>query len=133
NTGDISVNMRARSEDRRDQKEYRLSNGSGNYFGDNFWVIIVVDSNSQSSQPSSSCSDSASFSSDVTVPDYSHFSAGQSFTKTWRLRNGSGSCTWGSGYTVRFTGGSDLGASCSYSVPSTSGGNTGDISVNMRA
>jgi hypothetical protein len=47
------------------------------------------------------CTDRATFDSDVTVPPGTVFLPGQSFVKTWRLRN-TGTCTWTTDYTLIF-------------------------------
>jgi hypothetical protein len=46
---------------------------------------------------------------DVTIPDDSQISAGQSFVKTWKLVN-TGTCTWTTGYSARFFYGDLMGA-----------------------
>ncbi|MGE5224704.1 MAG: NBR1-Ig-like domain-containing protein [Omnitrophica WOR_2 bacterium] len=51
----------------------------------------------------------AEFIKDVNYPDGSDVEPGQSFDKTWRIKN-VGSCTWDSQYKVVFAGGDDLGA-----------------------
>lgn len=43
--------------------------------------------------------DDAKWVEDVTVPDGTQMTPGQDFVKTWKVRN-TGSCTWGSGYTI---------------------------------
>lgn len=77
--------------------------------------------------------DAAGFIQDVTIPDRAEIPAGQSFTKTWRLRN-NGTCTWTTSYGIVFTSGSDMNAptivNFSESVPPQA---TVDISVNMQA
>jgi hypothetical protein len=52
--------------------------------------------------------DRAEFIADVTVPDGTTFSAGDTFTKTWKLKN-IGSCTWTNAYVLAFEGGDKLG------------------------
>jgi hypothetical protein len=78
--------------------------------------------------------DRATFVSDVTVPDGSDFDPGETFVKTWRLRN-IGSCTWTSGYDLVFYSGDQMGAPSS--VQLTSGtvppGSTVDVSVQLKA
>jgi pimeloyl-ACP methyl ester carboxylesterase len=77
--------------------------------------------------------DNAIFVSDITVPDGTVLSPGQSFNKIWRLRN-SGTSTWGSGYELVFVGGNQMGAPNSVSLPySVAPGEEVDISVNMTA
>jgi len=77
--------------------------------------------------------DQAQFVTDVSVPDDTSFSAGASFTKTWRIKN-TGTCAWSPSYTLVFASGSSMGG------PSTVGltgivnpGETVDISVNLTA
>ncbi len=80
--------------------------------------------------PSPTCNDSA-FVADVTVPDGTNFSAGTSFTKTWRIRN-SGSCTWGQDYTFVFVSGDQMGGPNAVGLSrSVAPGHTIDISVNL--
>ena len=40
---------------------------------------------------------------DVNIPDNTQMTAGQSFVKTWKIKN-SGTCTWGTGYTIIYAG-----------------------------
>lgn len=78
------------------------------------------------------CTDNAEFVADITVADNAVFDAGETFTKTWRMRN-SGTCTWGSGYKLVFLDGTLLAANNSYDIPATPPGGTADISVEMTA
>jgi len=50
------------------------------------------------------CTDKASYVRDVSVPDGTRFDPGDSFTKTWRLRN-EGTCTWTPNYSLVFVSG----------------------------
>jgi len=75
----------------------------------------------------------AEFVSDVTVPDGSEFAPGQTFIKTWRLKN-TGSCTWTTSYRVVFDSGNALGAPPSFNLPvNVPPDGLVDISVNMKA
>ncbi|MBC8497139.1 MAG: hypothetical protein H8D37_05710 [Chloroflexi bacterium] len=71
---------------------------------------------------------------DVTIPDGTDMDPGESFTKTWRLKNG-GSCTWTSGYNLVFVSGDNMSAPAS--VQLTSGtvapGAEVDVSVDLVA
>lgn len=71
---------------------------------------------------------------DVTIPDGTDLDPGESFTKTWRLKNG-GSCTWTSGYDLVFVSGDNMSAPAS--VQLTNGtvppGADVDISVTLAA
>lgn len=77
--------------------------------------------------------DAAEFVDDVTIPDKTKISAGESFTKTWRLKN-IGSCTWNSSYSAVFDTGDQLGGPASIPVPGNiAPGQEVDISVNFQA
>ena len=78
--------------------------------------------------PPPSRTDNASFISDITIPDSTTISPNQSLTKTWRMKN-TGSTTWGSGYQLAFLRGDRLNAPAAINVPSTTPGQTVDLSV----
>ena len=80
----------------------------------------------------SSC-DIASFIADVTVPDNTTIGSGDSFTKTWRLKN-IGTCSWTPSYAVVFINGSSMsGPSVQAMAGNVNPGQTVDISVNLTA
>ena len=73
-----------------------------------------------------------SFVSDVTIPDNTPVTAGQAFTKTWKVKN-AGSCAWDAGCKFGFTGGEQMGGA-TYTLPSAvTAGDVTDISVAMTA
>jgi hypothetical protein len=78
--------------------------------------------------------DRATFITDVTVPDGSDYAPGDSFVKTWRLKN-TGSCTWSSSYALVFHSGDAMNAPAA--VQLTSGtvapGASVDVSVQLTA
>ncbi len=77
--------------------------------------------------------DRASFVKDVTIPDDTEIDPGESFVKTWRLKN-DGSCTWSTAYAVVFAGGDQMGAPASTLLAaSVAPGETIDISVTLKA
>jgi Tol biopolymer transport system component len=76
--------------------------------------------------------DSATFLSDITLPDGTVVSPGQTLVKTWRMRN-TGSSTWGSGYQLVFVGGEQMGAPGAVNAPTTAPGQDVDLSVNLTA
>lgn len=83
--------------------------------------------------PTSQPCDRADFVTDVTIPDGTKLNPGESFVKTWRLKN-SGSCTWTTSYRVVFESGNALGAPASFNLPTdVAPGATTDISVQMKA
>ena len=72
------------------------------------------------------------FVSDVTIPDNTPVTAGQAFTKTWKVKN-AGSCAWDAGFKFAFTGG-DAMSGTTYTLPSAvAAGAVTDISVPMTA
>ena len=82
--------------------------------------------------PPTTC-DKGAFVGDVTIPDGSVLAPGQSFTKTWRVRN-IGSCTWTTSYALVFVFGSGFGAAPVINLPSSvAPGATADFSINMIA
>jgi hypothetical protein len=73
------------------------------------------------------------FVSDITIPDGTSFDPGESFTKTWRLKN-VGSCTWTTNYKAVFVSGNKMSAPSSVNLPkNVAPGETVDISVDMVA
>jgi hypothetical protein len=79
------------------------------------------------------CTNSIAFVQDLSVPDDTVFGPGESFEKSWQLRN-IGTCPWTTNYSLIFAGGDDLGGALS--VPLTSSvvpGQTVDITVPLTA
>jgi hypothetical protein len=76
---------------------------------------------------------SANFVSDVSIPDGTIVTPGQSYWKTWRVLN-SGSCTWDSTYKFVFIDGDLMGGAYVYNFPgAASPGETVDIPVQLYA
>jgi hypothetical protein len=69
-----------------------------------------------------------------TYKDGTEVVAGTSFLKTWRLKN-TGSCTWGTGYSVVFISGDALSAPASFQMTTrpVAPGEEVDISIAMKA
>jgi hypothetical protein len=81
--------------------------------------------------PTSSCN-MLSYVNDVTIPDDTPMTPGETFTKTWKVKN-SGSCAWEAGYKFAFTGG-DAMSGATYTLPeSVPAGTVTDISIAMTA
>jgi hypothetical protein len=77
--------------------------------------------------------DWAQFVADVTVPDYTPYSPGSSFVKTWRIKN-VGTCSWTSDYDLIFVNGNAMTDKVISSLPGTiMPGQTVDLSVQMVA
>ena len=72
------------------------------------------------------------FVSDVTIPDNTTVNPGQSFTKTWKLKN-SGTCAWDAGFKFAFTGGNAMNGT-TYTLPTAiAAGAVVDVSVALTA
>src|SRR5512146_560155 len=90
----------------------------------------------QPSDAGQSCTDSAAFVSDVSVPDNVLFAPNTPFTKTWRLKN-TGTCAWDSSYLVYWISGATMSQQPGYMVvpagQTVQPGQTVDVSVGMTA
>ncbi|MDO8754336.1 MAG: NBR1-Ig-like domain-containing protein [Anaerolineales bacterium] len=82
--------------------------------------------------PTSTCN-VMQFMTDVTIPDGTIMTPGQTFTKTWRLKN-IGACAWTPSYAIAFSDGNAMnGPSTQAMVGTVNPGQTIDISVNLTA
>lgn len=73
------------------------------------------------------------FVTDITVPDGTNFAPGETFVKTWRIKN-RGTCTWTADYTLVFNGGDQMGGTTSVRLPGyVSPGQYIDVSVTFTA
>jgi uncharacterized protein YkwD len=77
------------------------------------------------------CKDEAVLVADVTYPDNAHVTAGEKFTKTWKIQN-TGDCPW-KGYTVAFVSGDRMEAPDSVPVPETATKASVEVSVELTA
>ena len=78
------------------------------------------------------CTNSASFVTDVTIPDNSEMAGDTPFIKTWRVSN-TGTCIWAFDYTVTSYAGESMSAPESVQLPLTYPGETADISIPLKA
>ena len=70
---------------------------------------------------------------DVTIPDGTQLSAGEVFTKVWRLQN-RGTCTWTPDYMLVYTSGDQMGSTTAVRLPGyVAPGQTVDVSVTLTA
>ena len=77
--------------------------------------------------------DSVFFVTDVTIPDGTEFAPGESFTKTWRLRN-AGTCTWTTDYDLVFDSGAAMDGPASQALlGDVAPGEEVDVSVVLTA
>ena len=83
------------------------------------------------SDSSSACNNSI-YISDVTIPDNTVISAGQTFTKTWMFQN-TGSCAWDANYTLTFISGDQMSGVNTSIDTSVSPGAQAELSVSLTA
>lgn len=70
---------------------------------------------------------------DLTIPDGTKIVAGNTFTKTWRIRN-SGSCTWDTRFDIAFVDGTQMTSGKVWDLKKeVKSGETVDISIEMTA
>ncbi len=139
-TADIQVPMTAPTTPGTYRGYWQMHDSSGKAFGPQVWALIksAAPAAAPTVAPPSSggsaatCVNAARFVTDLTVPDNTVMSAGQTFSKTWQLRN-SGTCTWGAGYSLTFVSGQSMASSNTVSVPNTAPGATVDLQVSMTA
>ena len=72
------------------------------------------------------------FVSDVTIPDNTAVTPGQTFTKTWRVRN-TGTCAWDAGFKFGFVSGDAMGGTTQTIAAAVPAGTESNISVPMTA
>ena len=70
--------------------------------------VVATNTTAASSGGASAACYGLSFVSDVTIPDNTKVTPGQSFTKTWKVLN-SGTCAWESGFIFNVVGGDAMG------------------------
>ena len=86
-----------------------------------------------STLPPSTLCNRAWFLGDVTVPDGTVYAPGETFTKTWKLRN-VGDCTWTTDYSLVFSTGDQMGGPVSINLPASVGPREEiDLSVDLVA
>lgn len=73
------------------------------------------------------------FVADVTIPDGTRMNPGQTFTKTWRIRN-AGTCPWAADFTLIYFKGDKMGGPDFINLPHVvAPGQTIDLSLNLTA
>ncbi len=121
--GNISIELSAPTGSGRHRSVWKSKNPAGNFFDFELYAEIVVAGTPQ---------DGASFVADVTVPDGTQLSPGQTFLKTWRMRN-TGTTNWGSAYRLAFFDDDQMGAPPNIAVPFTRPGEAVEISITLTA
>lgn len=95
-------------------------------------TVTTQPQSTPAAQPQSNCTDSASFVTDVTIPDNSNVNAGAAFVKIWRIRN-TGSCSWSEAYSMVFVNGDPMNSIASIPFKATAPGDTLDLSADLVA
>lgn len=97
-------------------------------FGDQPYVLVTIGSAAPTSA-SGACTNNAAFVADVTIPDNTVIRIGQTYVKTWRLRN-TGTCPWSADYTLIKVWGDAFTAN-TVQLPAVDPGAEADISVTL--
>ena len=103
--------------------DWRLQDKQGNLFGDILFTRII----SVDDRPSN-----GAYVADVTIPDDTRLSPGQSFTKTWRVKN-SGERPWSDGFRLVFVQGAAMTNQRSIPLPACAPGQEVEISIAQTA
>lgn len=94
--------------------------------------VNTLAANTPAPTATSNC-DNGDFVTDVTVPDGTVVDPGETFTKTWRIKN-AGVCSWTPSYAVVFVSGNDMdGPAVQALAGNVNPGQTVDLSVNLTA
>ncbi len=125
---EVSVTLTAPPEAGRQRSTWKLHNAAGKPFDYMMYAEIQVP---QSAPPVGKRSE-ASYMADLTIPDGTVIQPGDTFVKTWRIRN-SGETTWGAGYTLAFFGDEQMGGPDSVPLPQAKPGDVVVISVTLKA
>jgi Ig-like domain from next to BRCA1 gene len=91
-------------------------------------TLVVASSTSGAVQ---GCDNSA-YVNDVTIPDGTVMTVGQTFTKTWAIQN-TGTCTWNTNYKLVFSFGTAMNGTSTAITQSVAPGGQTQISVNLVA
>jgi hypothetical protein len=125
---EVSVNLTSPQEAGRHRSTWKLHNAQGQAFDYYMYADIQVP---QKPAPTKKLSE-ARYIADITVPDGTLIQPGDTFVKTWRIRN-SGESTWGEGYTLAYFGDDKMGAPDSVPLPPANPGQVVDVSVTLTA
>ena len=93
--------------------------------------VAATDTDGEGGDVAEECLD-ARYVADVTIPDNTQLDNGETFVKTWRVRN-SGTCAWLEDTVLAFTDGTQMGAPDSVAVGAVEPGAEKEVSVDMEA
>ncbi len=121
---DVSISLTAPTRPGFYRSVWQPRDAQGNLFNYQMFTEIVVVAVPQR--------DEASWVADVTIADGATILPGDTFLKTWRVRN-TGATTWGAGYTLAYFAHERMGAPESVPLPAAAPGEEVDVSVTLRA
>lgn len=130
NTGDISLQMVAPNGAGTVVSNWQMATDTGKLFGPVLTVSISLPGTTATTT-TGSCYH-ATLVSDVTIPNGTEFDPGESFTKTWEIKN-SGTCDWNSDFKITFVGGNLFGSDTTKIRKFVKAGTTINISLPMVA
>jgi len=127
-TKDITLQMVAPASSGKVVSNWQMATDTGNLFGPVLTVSITLPGTTTTT---SGCYN-ATLVSDVTIPDGTELNPGESFTKTWEIKN-SGTCNWNSDFKITFVGGDFFGSDTTKIRKNVDAGDTANISLRMEA
>lgn len=125
---ELSVDLTAPNAAGRHRSTWKLHNAQGTAFDYFMYVEIQVPEEVVPTQKR--CE--ACYLADVTIPDGTLMQPGETFVKTWRVRN-TGEATWGEGYELAFFRDDQMGGPDSIPLPPAQPGDVSEISVTLTA
>lgn len=125
---EVSITFTAPDTPGEQRSTWKGRDPQGKLFEFDLFVLIEV----EDAQQPPRLLDEMNWVADVSVPDGMEVKPGESFVKTWRVRN-TGETTWGPGYTFAFFADDKMNGPDSVALPATQPGETADISVNLTA
>jgi hypothetical protein len=128
---EISLDMTAPSLTGIVSSNWQLATDSGRPFGSVLSVSITLPGVTSSASTSGGCLNSALIS-DVSIPSGTEVKAGESFTKTWQVKN-TGTCTWNRDFKITYVGGDILGSDTTKIRQIVGPGSSAQISLDMVA
>ncbi|HEX2907549.1 MAG TPA: NBR1-Ig-like domain-containing protein [Phototrophicaceae bacterium] len=126
-TAQIALSLTAPLQTGKRYTDWRFQDDKGNFFGEILYARIMCQA-----APVTVSKNGSYFLADVTIPDDTRFKPGQSFVKTWKVRN-SGDLPWSAGYTLRFVNGNALTSITQFPLPGAVPGAEVQISVSLTA
>jgi hypothetical protein len=128
---EISLNMTAPRLTGVVSSNWQLATDIGKPFGSVLSVFITLPGTTSSGSTSGGCLNSALIS-DVSIPSGTTIKAGDSFTKTWNVKN-TGTCEWTRDFKITYVGGDIMGSDTKKIRQVVGPGSSAEISLDMVA